>query len=48
MIPPEIREAILALNSKGTRIRKIARLLKLSRERLKTQNSTSGCALLQL
>ena len=31
MIAPEIREAILALHSKGTRIRKIARLLKISR-----------------
>ncbi len=31
MIPPAIREAILALNNKGTRIREIARLLKLSR-----------------
>jgi transposase len=31
MIAPDIREAILALHRKGTRIRKIARLLKLSR-----------------
>ncbi len=31
MIAPEIREAILALHRKGTRIRKIARLLKISR-----------------
>jgi transposase len=31
MIAPEIREAILALHSKGTRIRRIARLLKISR-----------------
>jgi transposase len=31
MIAPEIREAILALKAKGTPVRKIARLLKLSR-----------------
>ena len=31
MIPTEIREAILALHAKGTPVRKIARLLKLSR-----------------
>ncbi len=31
MIAPEIREAILVLHRKGTRIRKIARVLKLSR-----------------
>ena len=31
MIAPEIREAILALHAKGTGVRKIARLLKLSR-----------------
>ncbi len=31
MITPEIRDAILALHSKGTRIRNIARLLKISR-----------------
>jgi hypothetical protein len=31
MITPEIREAILALHSKGTPVRKIARLLKISR-----------------
>ena len=31
MIAPEIREAILALHAKGTAVRKIARLLKLSR-----------------
>ena len=31
MMAPEIREAILALHSKGTRIRKIARLLEISR-----------------
>ena len=31
MIAPEIREAILALKAKGTPVRKIARLLKISR-----------------
>jgi lambda repressor-like predicted transcriptional regulator len=31
MIAPEIREAIVALRAKGTAVRKIARLLKISR-----------------
>ena len=31
MIAPDIRDAILALHAKGTGVRKIARLLKLSR-----------------